>query len=635
MAYDSCSNLSQSGPPIALLSARVRIGSVSIGGPLLPNSPPNWFDELSRDFANGVSRRSVLKSLALSSVGSIFGSIGLTRPRIVWAAQSQTCKAADINACVSSANDRFDTEVQDCQDLPNQPARTKCVTAARQRHNASLKACDPCPSGTRCESDLCCPNSQATCAPVCGVSRDQNSQVIQFTKSLGSLVLSQRVTFTSSTGDAVDTTVISRNSTPLLTMELHRSRQGSGKTVFNYGSLFTGIKHAEVSTSDGNSFVALIDGKSTGTYTRGSDLGSVRFQDGTLIPAVGSTEPGLVDQITALFDQMVSSGATNCAAGTDTLRPFDTFPGCDVCTLKCGGELLLCEKGAAIDAAACAAVCIFLSPICAGVSFAICDKIANDCTDACNAPGHACCPTSCPGNHCCGEGNVCCGPTQCCAAEACCGNFCCSVNQKCVDPNQGICCATDAGPVCGNSCCSAGQFCADPGRQICCPPQTVLCGLGCCPTGQLCINNSVCCDPGSSNCGGQCCPAGVPCIIDVCCAPPGNRVCGGVCCGSLFACCNDVCCGANDLCVNNNLCCPRDQVCGNICCPSGQKCQNPATQTCAACPAGTAPCVSVGPNGGTVSICCPPGANCCAGQCCTDQTGHECTGPGGTCGTIH
>lgn len=129
------------------------------------------------------------------------------------------------------------------------------------------------------------------------------------------------MTFRLSTGDAVDSTVLSRNSVPLVTVELHRSRQGSGTTVFDYGSPFTGIKHAEVSTSDGNSFVTLIDGKSTATFVRGSDLSSVRFQDGTAIPVVGSTEPALIDQMTTLFNQMVSSGATGCATPCKAMLP--------------------------------------------------------------------------------------------------------------------------------------------------------------------------------------------------------------------------------------------------------------------------------------------------------------------------
>jgi hypothetical protein len=597
---------------------------------------PNRFDELSLAFANGVSRRSVLKTLAWSGVGSIFESFPLLSSRFAWAGQAQACVTATVSACIAAANAAFESESEGCQEIPNPtpPAIAKCIAAARKRRDAAVKACDPCPTGSRCDSNVCCPNTQATCAPVCAVSRDQATQVTQFTRSLGSLLLSKRMTFTLTTGDAVDSTVISRNSVPLVTVESHRSRQGSGTTVFDYGSPFTGIKHAEVSTSDGNSFVALIDGKSTVTFTSGSDLRSVRFQDGTAIPVVGSTEPTLIDQMTTLFNQMVSSGVTNCATTTNTLRPFDTFPGCDDCSLACGGETLLCLENAAVDAAACAAVFWLLAPVCAGVSFAGCDKQANDCTDACSAPGHPCCPTFCPGNHCCGQGTVCCGPTGCCTPEECCGNFCCSVNQKCVDPNRGICCATNDGPVCGNTCCPAGQFCADPGTQLCCANGTVLCGNSCCPAGQLCINNSVCCAPQSFDCGGQCCLQGVPCINGFCCAPPSSRVCGGVCCGSLFACCNNVCCGANDLCVNNSLCCPRDQVCGPICCPAGQRCQNPATQTCAACPTGTAPCVSVGPNGISVSICCTPGANCCLGQCCTNQTGHECTGHGGACGTI-
>src|SRR5689334_8980285 len=115
---------------------------------------PQAFDTLSRQFANGTPRRSVLKTLA---VACLYGAV---RPvlRIRIAAAAQACNTASVTACIQAANDTLERETADCSDVP-QPAQ--CRAAAVRRHNAAVKACNPCPADARCESDVCCPNSQA------------------------------------------------------------------------------------------------------------------------------------------------------------------------------------------------------------------------------------------------------------------------------------------------------------------------------------------------------------------------------------------------------------------------------------------------------------------------------------------
>ena len=130
------------------------------------------FDALSRAFANGVPRRTVLKTLAAGCFYGVFRPILGIRTAIA----APTC--AQIDACIKAADDEFDRQVQDCQEITHPES---CRVAARKRHDVAIRACGPCPSGTRCESDVCCPNDQATCAPPCKATRTDDGSTLQST----------------------------------------------------------------------------------------------------------------------------------------------------------------------------------------------------------------------------------------------------------------------------------------------------------------------------------------------------------------------------------------------------------------------------------------------------------------------
>jgi hypothetical protein len=268
---------------------------------------PNRFDELSREFANGVSRRSVLKTLAWSGVGSIFGSIPLLGPRLAWAGQTQSCAAADVSACIAAANAAFESESEGCQELPSPTpqAIAKCLAAARKRRDAAVKACDPCPVGSRYESNVCCPNTQPTCAPPCTVTRTNDSSTLQSTVT--STVQGQNLVLTttrtlpsqvkrsqsgattfrqndSPAGSASGMSAITLGQSPLAEIA-YSSQNGSIRTQVSYGPAFTGIKLA-VFTSSGGLVQGNIDGRAVVSFGPGTDVSLLKFTDGNPPPVV-------------------------------------------------------------------------------------------------------------------------------------------------------------------------------------------------------------------------------------------------------------------------------------------------------------------------------------------------------------
>lgn len=607
---------------------------------------PNRFDELSCEFANGVSRRSILKTLAWSGIGSIFGSIPILGSRLAWAGQAQSCSTTDVSACIAAADTAFDSESQGCQELPSSTpqAIAKCLAAARKRHEAAIRACNPCPSGSRCESNVCCSNTQPTCAPPCKVTRTADSSTFQSTVTSTvqgqSLILTTTQTLASplkrsASGmrkkvpnaglsiHASGSTAITLGHSPLLNIDVS-SQNGSIQAKVSYGAAIQGIRSA-VFTGNGDLIQGTIDGRAVVPFAPGTSISQVKFADGNPPPTV-TVDPAIQQATTDIFAKAQSAISTCLQTQTSRPKPNEVdSPACIACSNRCGDKYWTCFG---FFSAACFAS-LWFEPACEAAGLAKCQTDYDACIRDCDAPGEVCCPVACPQGGCCDDGTICCPNSR--NAGSCCGN-----GMRCASENtpNGICCPLNSGPACQNHCCAAGEICVDQTRGICCPSGSKLCGDTCCPSDNPCFANSVCCQKGDEFCHGGCCPPG-NCINDFCCAPPDNRLCGGVCCGSLFPCCNNVCCGPNDLCMDNRACCSRDQICGQICCPAGQRCQNAATQTCAACPAGTAPCASHLPNGVPVTTCCPTGGDCCGGQCCTNQTGHECTGPGGTCGTIH
>lgn len=592
------------------------------------------FDALSRNFANGLSRRVVLKTLAVASLYSFVGTFAKIRE----ARGAQVCRAADIKACMDKADADLERQLDDCNEVPN---RVLCREAAQRRHNDAIKACNPCPANTRCESDVCCPNDLATCAPPCSIKRTNEGLVLQYTvrSSVAGPALTLiathvvpdpvlqnaagRIKFNSPPESAHGKRTVLLGSQLLLGIDYGLSSTSTTIAV-TYGSAFQGVK-SSLCIIDHDVVSGNVDGRAVIPFARRSNPGPIKFTfaDGKPPPAV-SIDPQVLSGLEQILRQ--GSNAAHICRQTQSLTPgtFDNTRGSPAC-ITCEDACSSTAQESLDVAAALSVACLFEAPACLAAAAAAIQVQYDGCRRGCEGPGAACCPISCQVG-CCDNGHTCCGSE----------GACCQQGEVCAGSVQGvgICCPQNSGPLCGRACCQSGQLCVDQNQGICCPTGSGLCGSSCCPNDSLCIGNSICCGPKDrfKDCGdGQCCPAEAACINNSCCMPP-SHVCNGQCCAPFDVCCNGACCGGNNLCIDNRICCPRDQVCGHICCPAGQRCANGA---CAVCPPATVPCSSPGPNGVVVSICCAPGANCCLGVCCTGQTGHECTGPGGACGTIH
>jgi hypothetical protein len=560
-------------------------------------------------------------------------------------AQDQQCNSAAVSQCITDAGNALQQELADCNDLPTPQEIAKCRVQARNDYKAAVAQCDPCPAGTRCESNVCCPNDQVTCAPPCSFLDTATAFTVEFNFPQGAFLYNRQSVYDKTNKNLSDAVVISKEAQPLITWKQSLSSSGAIVMNFDYGPMFSGLQHATFSSADGVTFVGTIDGRQTVAFTAKTDPGTITFQDGGSLPSIGSTTPGLIDQVSALLEAAQNTSISSC----NSLQPArararpDTFVGCDSCKLNCGIEYAYCNLGVITGTVSpiCDVIPIFGNIVCAVGGAAECVKTDDDCSSACEAPGHPCCPVACSGNICCEGGDVCCGESSsgnsgCCTQEECCSvsrdgieeKFCCYAGEVCVDPINGVCCPPGAGPVCGSTCCPAGQTCAEPSTSLCCPAGTRKCGestLSCCPNDLPCYGDQCCSNEDDKDCGG-CCPRDTPCIDNECCSEP-KHACGGECCPPLNQCCNNQCCELGQRCHPTlGTCC--SVVCGPSCCAEGQFCQEPGQGICGGCATGQHACV--GPLG--VPHCCQDGTDCCAnGQCCPQgtcccgtQTGWEC-----------
>jgi hypothetical protein len=122
---------------------------------------PKRFDAISRELANGVSRRRALGLLVWSFVGIVTG--GLFRSRPVQAAPV-TCTP---QLCLVQADNRFEQRKTLCLHIHIPPIRERCILIAERRRHAERLACDLCPAGTRCDRDTCCGAAVAGCWGTC------------------------------------------------------------------------------------------------------------------------------------------------------------------------------------------------------------------------------------------------------------------------------------------------------------------------------------------------------------------------------------------------------------------------------------------------------------------------------------
>jgi hypothetical protein len=396
---------------------------------------------------------------------------------------------------------------------------------------------------------------------------------------------------------------------------------GDSQLELDLGDGFSGAKGLRLDVrSDRRSVTGSIDGRQLAPFSMGAEP---KFADGTRVPVI-LIDPG----VKSALGRVSQAGQ---AAHNQCGHPrIESNTACDECSLVCGAKFYGC-----------------LYEVAGGAIWELpsCFSNLNDCYDACNTPGNACCSARCDvDGGCCVDNAVCCGsgPTaHCCApGQPCCNGNCCPSGEVCANPGQnyslccqpsdfvchGEMCCPPGGQCCGDSgCCVPGTHCADPRFGLCCPDDSVSCGAnGCCgpQSVAVCLNGTLCCNK-NDLCGSTCCPGG-PCINGTCCPPP-SHACGNSCCKPLNVCCGTVCCDQYSVCLSDRNgpigCCPASLACGvggdnPVCCPTGQQCIDQHESICAACPSGQVSCVSQNANGPDTTVCCAPGVSCCNGQCC-------------------
>jgi hypothetical protein len=343
-------------------------------------------------------------------------------------------------------------------------------------------------------------------------------------------------------------------------------------TTVTYGGAFRGIDQARFAT-DGVTITGEIDGRAIVPLPVGADPSQMAFADGGP-PLDAQGDAKLVQAIEGLFSKAAQQ-ATTCqpteqtrtASAKDASQPAqrkrsaspkDHSSSFDCITkqVKCGIDMIECERGVIDAAAACSIVPVIGTAVCGLAGTLYCAHKAATCVREAKYSS-TCCPVRCGGD----VGDLF-GPDPLCCHEAC------------LDPNSnqsgGCCRAGETG--CGGECCPTGK-CTN---GFCCAP----------PNGAVCGNQ--CCNPFDSCCGVQCC-TGI-CNGNTCCTGSATP-CGNGCCSNV--CCAGTCCASGQSCVSG--------TCTKVCAPGLRPCPNDGSPSC--CFPGQQCC----PNG----ECCPSGTTCC------------------------
>src|SRR5215510_560959 len=96
----------------------------------------------------------------------VFEAVGQIRIAGHLTPQDHQCSSAAVDQCLSDAEDTLQSELDGCEEFPI-TRRGPCAAAATARYQAAIAKCDECPAGTRCDSNVCCPNDRVSCAPPC------------------------------------------------------------------------------------------------------------------------------------------------------------------------------------------------------------------------------------------------------------------------------------------------------------------------------------------------------------------------------------------------------------------------------------------------------------------------------------
>jgi hypothetical protein len=265
--------------------------------------------------------------------------------------------------------------------------------------------------------------------------------------------------------------------------------------------------HELITYSDGKTMSFSMDGKSTNTVPVGTDPRTLRFSDGTAIPAMPLSNY-FIDAIVAL-EKDANLHAAACFSGTaadsgQLLAQSDPHYGnagvsgsqCTGCELACDGGEVSCLAAAAGASVACGPFFAF----CAGGFGAACITGFEWCQSKCHQSGTDCCPVACGG-----ESSVL-TPT----------GGCCYSGDSCARRESGdhaaLCCGPGTTGCGGALCCETGEQCATPTSG----PKMV--GIS---------RNAACCGPDNMNSRGECCTLG-KCTTDADCGGP--NACRNGCC---------------------------------------------------------------------------------------------------------
>ena len=415
----------------------------------------------------------------------------------------------------------------------------------------------------------------------------------------------------------------------LLDLLARRSHEGTTEVGITYGDAFKGARRALFYSLDDKVIHGAIEGRRVRPFVRGTDLKSLRFEDG-LPPPVSEASPEIQRAIQTIFEKTKLEAAPGKTMHHDPPGPSDpsdtshsSYPQntseCNICRGLCFSGLDACTLAASIAAGG----CLVFYGVCLAGAIGGCVIGTAICVNGCSNLGAACCPVGCGDSACCDKGETCVDPERglCCAEGlvGCGTSGCCNRSDTCISAT-GQCCPKHQN-VCNHVCCNPGEVCKE--NVVCCPVEQEICGKVCCGPGEVCNKRTGnCC--ASVLCGDLCCADGALC------ADPDR----GLCCGFGREVCDGKCCELGDLCIKGKccsnpcgmFCCDSNQICcGGSCCPSGEGCLNPKTKKCGGtCHAKLVPCVPdpLGP-----SICCSANVACCGGDCC--KPGEICcAGPG-------
>lgn len=380
--------------------------------------------------------------------------------------------------------------------------------------------------------------------PACKVSKSATATTTTLNVSHKDLSLTTTERLPQNAGEALTSATIVRHKRALL-LETRLSIGDGGRieVVLVYGSAFTGIKRAELSTN-GTTVTGTVDGRAIVPFSASAEPAPFQFQDGQPAPNM-SLSDDLTQQLAQLYAR-AEAQAEQCAESTAERRSgvgverHDSLR-CLGCHATCAGAFLYCGSKIKGACAAAAAACLIGAPAC----FAACAVLG----------GAACVAAALTCSHLCAESGLCCA-VPCGSTES--TVTCCEEGETCLRP--GACCRAGQTPCHGQNCCPSADRCLPGGA--CCLHPNFPCGQNCCgPFSGICCNG-VCCN-------GEC-------VNNTCCLPPSQR-CGNTCCAT--TCCNNVCCPAGQACHPTTrqcavLCAANEEYCPALgrCCGVGRTC---------------------------------------------------------------